>query len=60
MKMTWQHLEDCQNCSCNKNRECNGYRDMVDKGYKFNPYKCEFMVGRWKKPKILVDRRCLI
>lgn len=48
MKQTWQHLEDCQHCSCNKNRKCDGYRVMVDKGYEFNPYKCEFMIGKRK------------
>lgn len=56
MKQTWQHLEDCQKCSCNKNRKCDGYRVMVDKGYEFNPYKCEFMVGKRKKTKVIVFR----
>ena len=59
MKQTWQHLEDCQKCSCNKNRKCDGYRVMVDKGYEFNPYKCEFMVGKRKKPRLLSFDECL-
>ena len=52
MKPICQQIWDCQHCSCNKNRQCNGYRIMIDKGYSFNPYMCEFVVGKHKKPKI--------
>lgn len=55
MKTKNQHIDECQRCSCNKNRQCKGYRIMIDKGHEFNLYMCDFMVHKWKKPKIEVS-----